>query len=299
MDRKHILAQISRGNWQPWKQQLAAMTPEAAYESIKLICDACPLGINLDGIVDSETDLIGLTLLGAMQFHIGKRHRGGAQASKVSDSQFENYFERQLQARDALEAALEIDRRHGLAATFNMAVAIDPWEEDQKAVAEARLLDAEAVPLSGYMNLLQAHLEKWGGSHEVMFRIARSRMLPEAPMQYALIARAHWERHLFYEAFDESPNAQELADNYFKGKKVLDELTTASDAILSAKTYDPAEQRLADSWLAFTLFAADQNKRAVRHLDRLKGHTDPGIWGILLFPTPLVKGLIRLRAMFG
>lgn len=292
------IALVAGGRWSDYKRWLASVSPEAAYESIKLVFEGCALGINLDGVADGPDDVLGLTVMGAMYYGIGKRHRGGAQASAVSEAQADRYVERLIVAKSLLEDALAIDRRYGLAAAFYMLVATDELEEGQKDNAEAILLDAENVPLSGYMNLLIARLEKWGGSHGDMFRIARSRLRPDLPMQAALIARAHWERELFYSAFDDEPGAAGMAEVYYQGE-VGDELMEASRLVLAAGNADASEARVADSWLAFALGRAGRYKQAVRHLDRLKGYEDPSVWKILVAPPWLTKGLIRLQAMMG
>ncbi len=295
MTHGQTVAAISKGQWQPLKAFVAQASPEASYERIKMAFDACPMDLDLSGVVAGPDDLIGLTILGAFLMGIGKRHRGMNVAAAVKEKQAMLYMQHLFEAKEALDAALAIDRRFGLAAAFNMAVAMDEWEEGQKDQAEAILLDARDVPLSGYGNLLQARLEKWGGSHAVMFRIARSRMLSDAPAQNMLIARAHWERWLYYAAFDESDQAAEMAAAYFTGE-VLDDLRAASEAVLDARS-DPAELRLAHGWLAFVLSEAGQHKRAVRHLDRIKGHNDPSVWFFGRTPPPVTKGLIRLKAM--
>ncbi len=298
MKTRDAVALVRTGQWVACKQYLAGLSAEGAYESIKFLFEACPLDLDLSGVADGAQDVLGLTLLGALHFGVGKRHRGMGMASGVGDAQANRYFIHLLEAKDVLDAALSADRHNGLAAAFNMAVAIDAWEGDQKALAEARLLDAENVPLSGYVNLLQANLEKWGGSHDVMFRIARSRMRPETPMQYMLIARAHWERQLFYVAFDETPGARTLGARYFEGEPLQD-LKEASRMILGHRDADPAEQRLANSWLALAMAAAGRNKLAVPHLDRIKGHDEPSAWGLFNGPAWMTKAKIRWKAMMG
>jgi hypothetical protein len=297
MNFKQAVAAISNGQWQGVKAFVAGASPEAAYELIRTAYDACPTAIDVDAAIGGPDDLVGLTVAGAFHFGIGKRHRGMRAAAEVREKQAVLYIERLYRARTALDDALALDRRYGLAAAFAMAVASDELEDGQKDQAEAVLLDARDVPLSGYVNLLQARLEKWGGSHADMFRIARSRMLADAPMQHILIARAHWERYLYYAAFDDSEQASEMAEVYFTGD-VMDDLKAASDAVLNGRDADPAEQRLANGWLAFVLSQAGQYKRAVRHLDRIRGHNDPAVWFFYTLPPVLAKASIRLKAMF-
>lgn len=285
MQTQHALTLAQSGQWQTLKTQLTALSPQAAYELIEAIGDACSLTLSLDGLVEGPEDILGLTVAGALLRSIGHRHRGYNTADKTSENQFELYYERLVQAKAALERALSIDRRNGLAAAVYMAISTDPIEEGQKEIAEARLLDAENVPLVGYMNLLKANLEKWGGSHEDMFRIARSRLGSDQPLQSALIAYAHYEREMFYAHFDDSPEAAKLASQYYSGA-VLEELRSASRVILDAREVDPAEQRLADSWIALALGGAGESKQALRHINRQKGYTGgawrqinrPGVW---------------------
>lgn len=297
MKTRDVLAYAAGGQWAPYKAWLKTQTPEGAYESIKFVFEACPLTTDPRAAIDGEDDVLGLTLAGALHFGIGKRHRGGDVAANLTDDQVHPYMAHQFMAQSALDAALAADRHNGLAAAISMAVAIDPFEEDHKAKAEAVLLDARDVPLSGYMNLLTAYLEKWGGDHDTMFRIARSRMRAETPMQYTLIAKAHWERYLFYIAFDDSPGAHQAALTYFSGQ-VMDELREASRTVLGGRSEDPAEQRLANSWLAFTLSRAGRHRQALPHLDRIKGHYEPATWGVLRHPPVVSKALVRMQAMF-
>ncbi len=296
MKARDVLALAAKGQWGAYKAWLKTQAPEAAYESIKFVYEACPLDTDVRAVVDGDDDVLGLALAGALHFGIGKRHRGMGVAATLTEDQIDPYFQHSILAQGAIDAALAADRHDGLAAAFNMALAIDPWEEDQKARAEAVLLEARDVPLSGYMNLLTAFLEKWGGDHDTMFRIARSRMRPEAPMQYALIAKAHWERYLFYIAFDEAPDARQRAINYFSGE-VMDELREASRAVLAGREADPAEQRVANSWLAFTYSRAGRDKQAVPHLDRIKGHNEPAVWALLPGSPAITKAMIRFRAL--
>jgi hypothetical protein len=297
MDSRQAIAFITQGKWQPVKDFMAQASPETAYELIRLSYEACPMTVDPNGAVSGGGDTVGLTLAGAFHFGIGKRYRGAGGAAQLTEKQYVPYVQHLHESKAALEAALSIDRHYGLAAAFNMAVAIDELEDGQKDMAEAILLDARNVPLSGYLNLLQARLEKWGGSHEDMFRIARSRMLYDVPMQHALIARAHWERYLFYAVFDDSGKGTDTAAVYFNGQQVVDDLDAASSAVLNAKGADPAEQRLAHSWLAFALSEAGKYKQAVRHLDRIKGHDEPSVWLFNNLPPALAKASIRLKAM--
>lgn len=115
-------------------------------------------------------------------------------------------------------------------------------------------------------------------------------------MQYALIAKAHWERYLYYAAFDDAPDARQRAATYFRGD-VMNDLREASQAILGARDADPAEQRLANSWMAFVFSRAEQYKSAVKHLDCIKGHNEPSVWRLVRGSPGMTKAMIRWQAL--
>lgn len=283
------------GQWQTLKAALRESTPQGAYEWLEMIGAGCPLTLSFDGCVESADDVLGLTIAGALLRSVGHRYRGSRSADETSETQFERYYSYLVQAKNALEQALNLDRHNGLAAAVYMLISTDPVEDGQKEIAEARLLDARNVPLAGYMNLLKANLEKWGGSHEDMFRIARSRLGKDPPLQSALIAYAHVERELFYSMFDESPEAAQLAKQYYQGA-VLDGLRTASQIILKAHDVDPAEQKLADSWMIIALTYGGETKLALRHLRRQKGYKG-GAW-LQIGNATLFKFILRLKGIF-
>lgn len=298
MDVKQALAHIRQRNWEPLKAFIASTSPETAYELIKLCYEICPLDTPLNAAIANKNDVPGMILSGGLRFGLSRRHRGMDTANSLSESQIENYYYHLNIALDVLSEALKQSPDNGLAAAFYMAANVDPFDEDQQKRAEAYLMDARDVPLSGYMNRLQAHTAKWGGSHEAMFRIARARLTPDTPCQYALVARAHYEQYLYYGLFDDSPEADQRFNTYFD-HAVETELKTASEAVLSATAQEPAELRLAHGWLALTLSEAGLNRLAARHLKALKGFEDPSIWKLNRLPAKLKKGLIYTSALFG
>lgn len=298
MHAKQALAHIRQQDWGPLKAFITSATPETAYELIRLSYEKCPLDTPLDSAISYKADVAGLILSGGLRFGISRRHRGMGTGASLSESQIENYYYHLNIALDVLSEALKHDRHNGLAAAFYMAANIDPFDSDQRKLAEARLLNARNVPLSGYLNLMQAHMAKWGGSHEDMFRIARARLTPDTPCQYALVARAHYEQYLYYGLFDDSPEADQRFNTYFD-RTVEAELKTASESVLSATAQEPAELRLAHGWLAFTLSEAGLNRLAARHLKALKGFEDPSIWKLNILPPKVKKGLIYTRALLG
>ncbi|EGF90122.1 hypothetical protein ABI_31350 [Asticcacaulis biprosthecium C19] len=298
MDVSKVVQHLRAGRWQAVKDTIAAASPEGAYELIKLLGYKIDPRTDLNPSVSDPDDTAGLILKGGLAFTLASRARNGAPPDQMSDGQVGDYFGGLTMANDALSRAWQMTGS-GLAAAFAMGCAINPLEDGQKARAEADLLGADGVPMSGYMNLMMALAEKWGGTHDDMFRVARSRLDPERPGSAALIARAHFERRLFYQAFDESADAAEQAEHYYRGS-AGEEIGAASRLLLTARPGgDPAELRLAHSWLALAFFEGDRHQLAARHLDALKGYEDPTIWGLFNLPPIAIKGLIRFNAMTG
>ncbi|MDC7675303.1 hypothetical protein [Asticcacaulis machinosus] len=296
MKLKTAIAFVRKGQWAQLKHLVASLSPEAAYELIKLIYAQIDMKTSFAGLVDSPDDVLGNTILGGILFGIARRHRGGGTFVEVTPERFARYRDVLEDSEACLRQALDIDRSFGLAAAFFMAVNMDPNEDVERDIAEARLLAADNVPLSGYMNLLLARCEKWGGDHDTMFRIGRAHMNPDKPSYYALITRAHWERHFYYAAFDEAPNADRLAERYFQQPEVIRDLKEASDSVLSANLADPAEIRLANGWLLFTFIRACKWKLARQHLQALKGFEDPSIWWFSSTSFSRLALWVRLRA---
>ncbi len=279
---------IARGDWQALKAAISDMTPEGAYELLKLTAHGLRKAINLDAAVRAPDDLVGHIVQGGMAYFLSGRARGGALPNAMSETQTFDYISGLAMANDAIRRALRIDADSGLANAFFTGCAIDEFEEGQKDEAASLIAQAQGVPVSGYLNLVAARSEKWGGSHDDMFRAARSYFDPSRPGTAALIAKAHFERRLYYTAFDTSPDARHNYRTYFS-PDVMDELNAASAAVLKAGSGDPAELRLANNWLALVFAWGNKNNAAVKHLDRIKGGEDPTIWSIMNNPGALKR----------
>lgn len=303
MDKTKLAAIIRAAgsqDWQPLRETISAATPEEAYQWLKWVAEDSDINLSLKGLA-ADDDALGLTLAGALTYFFAIRVRAGALPQAMSEEQALSTYDGHEQARVLIDKALTLAPEDGLAAAFAMGSAIDPWDEDHKDRAEAVLYGARNVPMSGFMNLLSARAEKWGGSHEEMFAVARRPFDPDRPGAAALIARAHVERFLFYAVFDEAPDAKQQAGRYFSGE-VIRELSDASDRVLGARAGDPAELQLAHGWLALSAVFIGQSryaKRAVRHLQKLGGYIDPGIWGMLNIPVWRVKLRLHMLALFG
>lgn len=297
MDLAQTIALVKKRQWQPIKAWLAQATPETAYERLKYL--AYQIGpADIEGpIATLQTDHYGSVLQSALLYFLGGRARGGRLPGKMSDRQTFDYTYGLFAAHEGLIACLDANPDFGLAAAFEMGCAIDPFDDEHKDRAEAQLLRSTAVPLSGYMNLMMARSAKWGGDHATMFRVAHSRVDAARVGTFALIARAHFERRLFYMAFDEAPDASQRYHSYYD-RDVMAELLDASATVCAASGQDAAEVRLADTWLAMTMMDAGKNRTAVKHLDRLGKFEDPTAWYIFN-NAKMLRLMTRINAWVG
>ncbi len=297
MDLAQTITLAKKREWQPIKAWLAQATPETAYERLKYL--AYHIGpSDIEGpIVTSQSDHFGTVLRSALLYFLALRGRAGRLPGKMSDRQTFDYSYGLFAAHEGFIACLDANPDFGLAAAFEMGCAIDPFDDEHKDLAEAQLLRSASVPLSGYMNLMMARSEKWGGDHATMFRVARSRRDAARVGTFALIARAHFERRLYYMAFDEAPDASERYHSYYD-RDVMAELLDASATVCTATGQDAAEVRLADTWLSVTMMDAGKNRTAVKHLDRLGKFEDPTAWYIFN-NAKMLRFMTRINAWAG
>lgn len=282
--------------WAELKAQVQSVSAEEAYIGISAAGREAPDSIALDGLVEGPGDVLGLTIAGGFNRYRAWKLRGYATADQTSDAAMNRYIDTLRDALADLNAAVELDPTNGLAVGFLASAAADLPEEDKEAIGNLLALARDVAP-SGYMALLNAQTEKWGGSHAKMWETAHRYRDRAKPGTLALIARAHFEHHLYLSAMDERPAAQAEAKQYYRQTDRLTELQSAADESFMQSTDDIHARRLADGWFARALFDAEDRARARRHLVRLGRHVDDWIWGAgSLFSAPLTWRLVRIRS---
>lgn len=281
--------------WADLRAYVQSLSAEGAYVEISAAGRETPDPVALDGLVEGPNDVLGLTIAGGFNRYRAWRLRGYATAERTSDAAMNRYFDTLQDALADLNAAVELDPTYGLAVGFLASAAAELPEEDKEAIGSL-LAQARDVPPSGYMALLNAQTEKWGGSHARMWETAHRYRDRAKPGTLALIARAHFEHHLYLLAMDERPAAHTEAKRYYRQTDRLRELQTAADESVQNPTDDAYARRLADGWFARVLFDAGDRARARRHLVRLGSQVDDWIWGAgSLFSARLTWRLARIR----
>lgn len=272
-----ILAAKSR-NWKPTIEFINMNSNEAAIEALKFISNQLDTVKDFDAIIGARE--ASPVIFGALCFFLGGKARGGALPENMSEEQTEYYLSALIAGNEVIEVENAKNPKNGLIGSFLMGYAIDEISEGQKQDAEFKLRDCENVPISGYLNLVSAFCEKWGGSHDEMFYFARKYFNKSNPATGALIAKAHFERRLYISHFEEDPDNERRYEEYYNSP-AKEELMSASELLLNSSSLDEAEFRLAHGWFALTLGMSGFYKQARKHLLKLNGFHDSGFWSIL------------------
>ena len=183
--------------------------------------------------------------------------RGSGMAESVAKTAWGDFFATLAEAERTLITASELDQEDPypwaqLIWTGN-GLQI-PKDDILQRFAMVQARDPEFV--FAWHGVITAVAKKWGGSHELMFDVARNgdRTLSPGSAARVAIARAHEERRLYYSAFEKDPEA---AKAYFKLPEVANELSAAAtNSVFSAQHQPSASTRLTQSWFAYALSLA-------------------------------------------
>lgn len=136
-----------------------------------------------------------------------------------------------------------------------------------------------------YSFMLQRLCEKWGGSHEKMFTLARrgSAAAPAGSTVHVVIAEAHMERW----AAHQREGGAEAAREYATRADVRQELLEANARCFRPGVHRPGvDTPRARAWFAYMLWKAGAKEAAAEHL-RIMGTSTP--WGIFAPHLPGVR----------
>jgi hypothetical protein len=283
------------GDWPGLCAMIRNQPPQSGYAVIQLLADAAPMTLDVAALI-AIGGALELTIAGGILLQRALRFRGLGMAEGVSEEQWELYMPTLAHAQELLARANCADPELGLAAAWRVAGFVDSATEEEKDEAEIALRRARSVPLAGLSRLITMRSEKWGGSHEEMWRVVSEYARTEAPATLALLAKAHFEQQLWLEYFDERPEAKVEAAAYFSDRAVLGDLRAASSTLLAAEVETDAREILfADNAFASTFWRAGKARLARPHLQRMGGHIESSLW--LVESPRLVVNLARMRAM--
>lgn len=276
MDYSKLIIEAKLGRWEDITSILNNSTNEEAYELIKFIAYSLDPSKDYKKVLESKN--INSILCGGILYFLAIKARKGLTPDLMSDKQIDLYESLLIGSYEIFESKLSLNSSSGLVAAFYAGLSINEIYEGMKSDADNIVRNAQNVPISGYINLLSSKSQKWGGSHAEMFAIANEFFDEKRPGTAALIARAHFEKVLYMEAFEENPNQDKLTNDYIS--QISEELFDASNIVLNSKINN-AELRFANGEFALTLGCLDLFRQASKHLSVLRNFHDPYIWSTL------------------
>ena len=165
----------------------------------------------LDAWVSSEPESPEAVLLrGKARLDWAWEARSAAVAEDVSEAAFETFFERlELARRDLESAAQRLPDDAAPHAELLIAARGLQWDGADTREMFARAIERDPLNFRAHEQLLTACCEKWGGSHDEMFSVAReaSEKAPEGHPLHMLVVQAHIERWLYFEMADDPGGA--------------------------------------------------------------------------------------------
>ena len=205
--------------------------------------------------------------------------RGGGTADTVKEKDFEHFFARLLMAEELLAKAVELDNTNpepfALLLVSGNGLQV---ERDELDARFTELVRRSPSHHSGHSNMLYAITEKWGGSHEDMFKFARENAnnSPQGSPLNSLIAQAHIEYWSYIKMFEDDYYG---ALNYICSKKVQTELKAAYKRSILHPNYR-ASILEPDYCGLFTMafYLGRRHKLAKDAMQRLNGTSSPYPW---------------------
>jgi len=223
---------------------------------ISLLVEAVSSVIVQDDLLDdwfnnSNGPSVACLLRGAILLKRAWVYRGWGRGFEVTEDRIEKMYEalgRSLRSLTPImddpdygsEACARLIRVHkGLSANWED---IDAIHQQMRSFGHCNMI--------GEVHYLIASCEKWLGSHDKMFEFAIETATnhPEFPELGALVAAAHFERHMYWNIFDDMP---EQAKQYRTDKDNIDQITEFRDRLLTH--YEPGKE---EHILAHNIFAA-------------------------------------------
>ena len=137
---------------------------------------------------------------GLQAIRLAWKSRSGARARHVREDQWRGFADYLYLAQEVLDHAVKLAPNEPMAHACLITVDCGMGRSTEVSMGRmARIRKSDPTHFTGYSNLLMNCCEKWCGSHELMFEIARSPNLAKPGRENlgALIPMAHLERTLF------------------------------------------------------------------------------------------------------
>ena len=218
--------------------------------------------------------------------------RTGAMAEHVGKDQWASFFQRLEYANQYLEQAIDLAPRDAMPyACMLFADRGLQRDEDEtlKHFGKAYRRDPSSkLAHDGMHGYLQ---QKWFGSHDKMFRFAKSRA-KDNPVFNGLIAVSHVEMWLYLEDFDKD---YDTAAKYFERGDVAGEIQQSFDRFLRAADAEPQHMSYYNCF-AWCLWRIKDGQRLQRALHVIGDNTTDLPWCYQLIPAKAFKSAQKLAA---
>lgn len=208
--------------------------------------------------------------------------RGGG--INVKDSDLDLFDGRLVNAWEDLQRAAELMPDDATPYARMITCAIGLGIEHERTINCFHLASERCHDLwEPHVAMLSYLCEKWHGSHQEMFDFARGvgSQAPEGSGLHALICKAHFERWLYAQNFE---NNKVLADNYWGHADVRNEILGAYHMSIGSPNHTPTraseEQR---NWFAMALANIGARKEALAEFKRIGNRPAVMPWDIWMF----------------
>ena len=241
---------------------------------------------------------VGWTVRGAHGIKWGWAARGGGKAESVHDESWQTFWSRLEEAERDLYKAAELDPGDPVPWTY-LVISARGMEKGIPEIGE-RLKQAHARRRWHHMafsQALQGYAKKWGGSHELMFDLARqAASAPDGASAHAVIAEAHVERWLYMASWDKD---EANSRNYFLTAAVGDEIRAAATRSVWSATYErPRLAPFDHNFFTYCFFRMHDWESARRELEAMNGILNRFPWSYAGKPVDLFR-VIRERILKG
>jgi hypothetical protein len=238
------------------------------------------------------------TVRGAHGIRWGWAARGGGKAETVQDENWQIFWSRLEEAERDLYKAAELEPDDPVPWSY-LVISARGMEKGIAEIGE-RLKHAHARrPWHhfAFSQALQGYAKKWGGSHELMFDLARQATgAPDGASAHAVICEAHVERWLYMASWDED-DANAL--KYFIAPAVAEEIRTAATrSVWSPKYERPRLAPYDHNFFTYCFFRAHDWESARRELAAMNGVLNRFPWSYGGKPVD-VFGVARERILKG
>lgn len=191
-----------RGSYRALARYLAAETDSAGRQlCIEVVGRDLPRNdIIMRWMQEHPADANAHIVAGMQAVRLAWQARSGARAKHIREDQWRGFAEYLYLAQEILDKAVQLTPGDPMAHASLIIVDCGMGRSADVAMGRmAKIRKSDPAHFIGYSNLLMICCEKWCGSHDLMFEIARSPSLAKPGRENlgALIPMAHTERTLF------------------------------------------------------------------------------------------------------